>query len=78
MGYTVTYTGTKVERMERGLADAYGYLGADNMRIVLEDLVKLKNGMGKRVLVKYGVLRLSMIGIRGVPARALILEALRI
>lgn len=78
MSYMVRYEGTKEERMQQALADAVSYLGDDLYDRVMYQLVLSIKHAGKRALAKQYAFALEWVGLRGAPARAMALEALRI
>ena len=78
MSYTITYTGTKAERMIKGLDDARDYLGERMFDRVLDTLLNsLNEGRNPRQFVKEYRLALSFVGLQGVPARAIALLVLQ-
>lgn len=78
MSYTVHYSGSKKERLEKARKDAESYLGKefyDKIVNAMSDAVK--NGH-LRDLAKTYRFHLSFAGVQGAPARAMVLDAIRI
>lgn len=78
MSYTIKYDGTKEERMHAALIDAYEYLGDELYGKVMYQLTLAISHAGKRALAKQYAFALEWVGLRGAPARAMALEALRL
>jgi hypothetical protein len=77
MSYTVSYSGTKQERMVKARGDAEDYLGkAHYDKIVGAMICAIKEGH-LRDLAKTYRFHLSFAGLQGAPARALVLDAIR-
>ena len=81
MSYTVKNSGTRKEMLQDGLRDCQGFLGNKFDLVIsrLQNLMKDSRDAGSS-LTKTGscaLLALSFVGIRGLPAIAMIRFALR-
>lgn len=77
MSFEITYVGNKETRMTKAFNDARWYLGVDSFtRIFTQFCLAIANGE-TRTLVKRYRFYLSMVGLQGAPARAMMLRAIQ-
>ena len=77
MSFTVRYTGDKAAKLAKALRDCLDWLPAGpaaDLRVTLQHTARHK---GARVAFRQGYFYLDFAGVRGLPARAFIRDALR-
>lgn len=81
--YTKQYVGTKQQKEEAALGDAVEYAGERGMRVLREYMQSMVDDPN---VLKYSVRKhirfqlffgIEMLGIRGLPARALVRQLIR-
>ena len=75
--FTTYYTGTKPERMKAALKEARDYVGHKEFKEIMDTLMESVRVVGARKTVRTAYFYLSFAGLRGAPARAMLLRALQ-
>ena len=77
MSYTINYTGSKAENMAKALNDAIDYMGVERFDLIMDMFKNVCELNGIRNLAITYAYYTGMVGLRGAPARAMALHAIR-
>jgi len=77
MSYTIRYTGTRREMLAKSLGDAKDFLGNEYAERIINEFVKIAHIYSLRYVVKRYRILLLPFGLQGVPADAIMNEAIK-
>ena len=81
MSITIRYTGTRADKLSKALQDARAWLRSHckpgAAKLLEAEIAKVHASHGARAAYRSGYFYLEFAGVRGIPARAFIREALR-